>query len=362
MGQGEAPDGAGDPAYGSQAAAQESETTIRLSRTDRDRAPLAKLRTTLPPLDPITEERPVLARTHDSVEGATRETPHAIVLPIATRADRATLTMLRGPAVGTTFTLAQDETVLGRGTKADIFLEEPSISREHARISRNESGAYDLLDLGSTNGSFVGGRPVHRAALKSGDRIQLGSELTFRFAILDEEEETLQRKLYESSMRDVLTGLMNRGSLFEHLTRRVERFKRDRTDVAVLIIDADHFKQVNDRFGHAAGDEVLRAIALAGMRVLGETDVFARYGGEEFAVLSRADGPQARELAEKVRQAIGALWVEVGAGAIAVTVSVGVATLSECEIVDGLELFARADARLYAAKRAGRNQVCAIEG
>ncbi len=334
----------------------QSEATIRLSRSDRDRATLAKLQASLPPLEPITAQVPVLRPAP-----APRATPHTIVLPTTKSADRATLTMLRGTGVGTTFTLEQEETVLGRGGKADIVLDEPSVSREHARITVEGEGEYFIEDLGSTNGTFVGGRPIRRARLKDGDRVQVGGEYTFRFAILDEEAESLQRKLYESSMRDALTRLVNRRCLFEHLASAMDRARRDGSDIGVLMVDADHFKSVNDRFGHAAGDEVLKAIALAGGRVLGEGDIFARYGGEEFAVLTRPlEGrEEVKELAERIRRAVGDLRVEVGAGAIGVTVSIGIALLSECEIADGLELFARADARLYAAKMAGRNCVSA---
>src|SRR6202040_2202821 len=105
-------------------------------------------------------------------------------------------------------------------------------------------------------------------------------------------------------------------------------------------------------------DQVLRAIALTGTAVLRETDIFARYGGEEFVVLARSlRREELAALAERLRDAIAGMGVEVGGGAVSVTVSIGIALLSECEIVDGLELFARADARLYAAKLAGRDRV-----
>jgi two-component system cell cycle response regulator len=332
-----------------------TEATIRLPVSDQERETLARLRATLPPLEPISGEVAVLPEPR-----APRETPHTIVLPSTSRADRATLTLLRGPGVGTTFRIELESTVLGRGASADIVLDEPSVSREHARVIRDDDGAYFIEDLGSTNGTFLAGSPVQRARLKSGDRLQIGSEHSFRFAFVDEEEETLQRRLYESSMRDTLTGLVNRGALFEQLATAIERSRRDGIDVAILIVDVDYFKSVNDQFGHAAGDEVLRAIAIAGGRELGETDIFARYGGEEFAVLTRCAGKDdVAELAQRLASAVGELRVKVGDGAIGVTVSIGVALLSECSIVDGLELFARADARLYAAKLAGRNRVCA---
>ena len=346
-----------DPPKKLVSSARPSDATIRLGVSDRERETLARLRATLPPMEPISSEMPVLRASHPP-----RETPHTVVLPTTSPADRATLTLLRGPGIGTTFRIELESVVLGRGANADIVLDEPSVSREHARVTRDPEGAYFIEDLGSTNGTFLAGRPIQRARLKSGDRLQIGCEHSFRFALVDEEEETLQRKLYESSMRDTLTGLVNRGSLFEQLATAIERSRRDGLDVAIFIIDVDYFKSVNDQFGHAAGDEVLRAIAIAGGRELGESDVFARYGGEEFAVLTRCAAKEdVIALAERLASAVGELRVKVGDGAIGVTVSIGIALLSECAIVDGLELFARADARLYVAKLAGRNRVCAVD-
>lgn len=355
MGAGEAPRNVGEPRKTTSTLRPPSGATIHLSGSDRERETLSRMRATLPPLEPVSGEMLVIR------EGPPpRETPHTVVIPATTRADRATLTTLRGPGAGTTYRLERQSTVIGRGAKADIVLDEPSVSREHARFIRDDDGGYFIEDLGSTNGTFVGGHPVQRARLRSGDRLQIGGEHSFRFAIVDEEEESLQRRLHESSMRDTLTGLVNRGCLFDQLATGIERARRDGGDIGVLILDVDYFKSVNDRFGHAAGDEVLKAIAVAGGRVLGENDVFARYGGEEFAVFSRCGGKEeVAALAERFAAGVGALRVKVGDGAIGVTVSVGVAVLSECVIADALELFARADARLYAAKLAGRNRVCA---
>jgi diguanylate cyclase (GGDEF)-like protein len=330
------------------------DSTIKLPIASIDAAALAVLRATLPPLGPIVEEPVPSERT------PRRDTPHTIVLPVVARADRATLTMLGGPEVGATFALEGDETILGRGSTAAIVLDEPSVSRHHARIRRDDEGHYVIEDLGSTNGTFVRGRRVRSVPLRSGDRVQLGRECIFRFAIVDEEEESFQRRLYESSMKDTLTNLANRRCLAERLVSEIGHARREKGELAVLMIDLDHFKSVNDRFGHLAGDQVLRAVAMCGGQVLRAGDLFARYGGEEFAIIARgADRGSAAALAERLRHAIGELRVEVGAGAIGVTVSVGIAVLAECDgDDDAVELFARADSRLYAAKLGGRNRVC----
>jgi two-component system cell cycle response regulator len=333
----------------------QSDSTVKLPASSMDAAALRVLRGSLPLLEPVTEERKTIEPKARNVR---HDTPHTIVLPLAVRADRATLTMIAGPEPGATFTLEADETILGRGSGSDYLLDDPSVSRKHVRITCGDDGHYVIEDLASTNGTFVSGRRVRRTTLRSGDRLQLGRECIFRFAILDEEEETLQRKLYESSTRDTLTGLANRRSLSERLTSEIAHARREGLDLAALMIDIDHFKSINDRFGHLAGDQVLRAIALCGGQVLRAGDLFARYGGEELVVLARDLGrEEAKALAERFRRALSELRIEVGGGSISVTVSIGVALLSAAD-AGGIELIARADAFLYEAKLGGRNRVC----
>ncbi len=215
-----------------------------------------------------------------------------------------------------------------------------------------------IEDLGSTNGTFVAGRRIRRSTLTSGDRLQIGRECIFRFAVVDETEEELQRRLYESSMRDPLTSLANRRCFVDRLATEVAHAQREDRTLGLLMIDIDDFKVINDSFGHAAGDHVLRAIALRGAKLLRAGDVFARYGGDELAVIARdANKGEAIALAERLRQAVADLRVEVGGGSVTFTVSIGVAARSEARENDPLALFSRADARLRAAKVAGRNCV-----
>jgi diguanylate cyclase (GGDEF)-like protein len=298
-----------------------------------------------------------------SVQVPTGVTPQMSFSPDLICPDRATLTMISGPEVGAVFALESSEVVLGRGSEASLRIDEPSVSRSHARITFSGPGSYAIEDLGSTNGTFVGGRPVKRAALDSGDRVQIGRECVFRFAIVDETEESFQRRMYESSMRDPLTNIANRRCLFERLVSELAHARREKCPLSLLLLDVDRFKIINDTFGHLAGDQVLRAIGMRGPQVVRGGDLFARYGGEEFAVIARAADPgEALALAERLRKAIGELRVEVGSGAISFTASIGVVSLSECSPDgDGLELFARADARLYAAKVGGRDRVCAAD-
>jgi two-component system cell cycle response regulator len=321
------------------------------------------------PGDQGTSAPPSLASTPTSgVRAASEEPPPSGATPqvsvsAAVLLDRATLTMLTGPDTGAVTALGRAEVMLGRGAEATVCIDEPSVSRRHAKVTLLDRGVYLIEDLGSTNGTYVAGRRIHRAVLRSGDRIQLGRECTFRFAVVDQTEESLQRMLYEASTRDCLTGVANRRCLFERLVVELAHARRWERPLSFLLLDVDHFKIINDTFGHLAGDRVLSAIGTRGAQVVRAGDLFARYGGEEFAVIARdADRAEALLLAERLRSASSELRIEVGGAALAVTVSIGVVSLSEIDTdSDGLALFARADARLYLAKRAGRDRVWATD-
>jgi diguanylate cyclase (GGDEF)-like protein len=183
-----------------------------------------------------------------------------------------------------------------------------------------------------------------------------------RFAITDDAEEELQRRLYESSTRDALTRAFNRKYLNERLLAEIAHARRHKTQLAVLMLDLDRFKEVNDVHGHLTGDLVLRVVASHVARLIRLEDVFARYGGEEFVILARSTSQRdARTLAERVRATIERLRINApgGEAALTITASIGVASLDELPPEAGSnELVATADGRLYRAKTSGRNRVC----
>lgn len=157
-----------------------------------------------------------------------------------------------------------------------------------------------------------------------------------------------QRALIQHAMFDSLTGLRNRRSFFEELEKR----ENAPLGSCLIMLDVDHFKKVNDQFGHDAGDEVLRSVA----RHMLEADKgFARLGGEEFALFVNAPLPIAQGIAERVRQAIAAHPVETGAGEIAVTISIGIAERTAGQKLEAT--LGEADKALYASKAGGRNRV-----
>lgn len=275
--------------------------------------------------------------------------------------DRATLTVLTGFSAGQVYALDGMEHVIGRGTEADIWVEDGGVSRRHARIKCRSDGRYFIEDLGSTNGTFVGTARVDVSEIRPGDRLQVGPHVTLRFAITDDAEEELQRRLYESSTRDALTRVYNRKYFTERLTAEVAYSRRHRVKLAVLMLDLDDFKATNDTYGHLAGDMVLRLVSSQMQRLIRVEDLLARYGGEEFVILARTTGKtEASRLAERIRVSVSELEIQVTADrSIKTTVSVGVAALPDVPDGGPNELLALADARLYRAKADGKNRVCA---
>jgi diguanylate cyclase (GGDEF)-like protein len=156
---------------------------------------------------------------------------------------------------------------------------------------------------------------------------------------------------------DSLTGLHNRRHFDSAGAAELSRARRHNRALSVMMIDADHFKRVNDTHGHAVGDEVLRALAEAARSSVRKSDVVGRLGGEEFAIaLPETDGTMALQIADKIRRRIGDTPTATSAGALRVTVSIGVATL-DAGMGSFADLLKVADAALYAAKQAGRNRV-----
>ena len=178
----------------------------------------------------------------------------------------------------------------------------------------------------------------------------------FRFALADEKELLALKQRYEFSVIDGLTGAINRKHFDDRLIVELAYAKRHQGDVSLLILDVDHFKDINDRFGHPAGDHVLRKLAMVIKAALRVEDVFARYGGEEFAVIARGIGSdEALLFAERIRRIVDEGNFVHDGSPLAVTVSVGAATLSDCEEPSVDQLVRMADSALYAAKAAGRN-------
>ncbi len=173
--------------------------------------------------------------------------------------------------------------------------------------------------------------------------------------------QTLNTALEQLAANDALTGLSNRRALMDLGASECQRMERSGHPLSVLVVDIDHFKPVNDAWGHLAGDRVICAVAQAcAARKRNRGDIVARFGGEEFViVLPETDGQSALDMAESLRREVAAMSVPVDeqVASIAVTVSIGVATLQQGAGLDFEELVNRADKALYRAKQAGRNTI-----
>ena len=268
-----------------------------------------------------------------------------------------TLTLLRGGLPGRMFRIERDRLVLGRQPDCDIQLDEGGVSRQHAELRLDRSDAVEIVDRESTNGTFVNGHRVERARLRDGDKVQLGSFVVLRFNYQDALDEAFQRQQFDSITRDSLTGCHNRLYFDEALRRELAYTNRKGGELAVALVDLDHFKLVNDEFGHSVGDNVLQLVAKALYGQLRDYDVLARYGGEEFALLLRgATVDDGRSVCERLRAAVQALSIQAEGRDVRPSVSIGVAHVSE-RPNDGRGMMRIADQRLYAAKAAGRNRV-----
>ncbi len=274
--------------------------------------------------------------------------------------DRHLLIRARGAQLGQVLKLGTQPHRVGRANECEIWLSDDGVSRKHATILF-ENGNYAIEDTGSANGTFVGGQKVEgRSVLRDGDLIQFGPQAVFRYSQADEGQEQLLRQLYEASVTDALTGANNREHFDNQLRMELSYARRHGTDLALVMFDVDHFKRVNDTYGHPVGDEVLVEISNATRRLVRNEDVFARYGGEEFALILRGialDG--AKIVGERLRERIAELSITTDKGPLKITVSVGCASFTTTPDQTAEALVQLADKRLYLAKHGGRNRVVA---
>jgi len=270
-----------------------------------------------------------------------------------------------GPNLGDYFAFPENpcELVMGRSREMDFVLRHASVSRSHTKfvvLHTPQGRSVEVTDLGSTNGTQLNGRDlVGCSSLSDGDMIQIG-EIALRYRLMDPAEHAFQEdiaKRVESARTDPLTGLLTRRFLVDQLPPLLDAYRRNEEPFSLLIVDLDHFKSVNDRYGHLMGDQVLCSVSACLTTAIRGGDAALRFGGEEFCVvLPGAPSEIAQRVGERIRKMIANLAFEdTGGESFTVTCSIGVAEIHPDEnIANWLN---RADRALYRAKGAGRNQV-----
>ncbi len=284
------------------------------------------------------------------------EAVHAPFNRVSVSSDRSCLVVIYGPELGKRAALGQGSFEIGRSSRCDLPIDQESISRNHARILW-DGQRHVIEDLGSTNGTFVNETVVKRTPLKDGDQIKVGRSI-LKYMSGDNIEANYHEEIYRLMTMDALTQTHNRRYFNEALEREYNRSLRYRRALSLLLFDIDHFKKINDTYGHVAGDSVLRQLAMVVKPRLRQQDVLARVGGEEFAVLlPEVDSAGARVAAEKVRKLVeAARFVIEQDKEFGCTVSVGLTTFDARVTAPGM-LYELADKSLYAAKNGGRNRV-----
>jgi two-component system, cell cycle response regulator len=280
---------------------------------------------------------------------------------------RPALVFLTGDLIAVPIPLERKEVILGREIASDVRVNDPKVARRHAAIitavdADTGQEKYTLKDFGSRSGTLLNGQPVQEELLHNGDKITIGGHI-LRFDLLDEIDREYQRHIHRLISHDDLTGLLSGRSFFSELRREAERTKVDNLPFCVLMMDIDHFKNVNDTYGHLTGSKTLEEIGDTIIKCLRSGDAAARFGGEEFAAfLLDAEVGQAMVAAERIRREIEAREFTVlrqgkPERTHHVTISIGVAAFPD-DSSDPIELVEMADSALYRAKREGRNRVC----
>jgi diguanylate cyclase (GGDEF)-like protein len=269
----------------------------------------------------------------------------------------ACLVVIAGVSIGEKIALANDRYVIGRQSDVDICFDDELVSRRHAEIVVRPEGSV-LRDLESRNGTYCNERKVTVRELRDGDLIWIGGSV-LKYLAPDSAESLYLSVMSERARLDGLTGLLNRRTFDERLQRTFPRCRDLREPLSVVLVDVDHFKRVNDEWGHPAGDAVLRALAVLLKDAFRPTDLLARYGGEELGlILPYTSEQEAMIVGERVRGLVESREIVFQGCRIRVTISLGVAELSD-DLNAPEELVGRADKALYAAKHQGRNRaVC----
>ncbi len=271
---------------------------------------------------------------------------------------QACLIIISGVEAGRAYWLADNEYIIGRSENTTVCLLDDGISRQHARLQQRDDKSFVLTDLESSNGTFCNNEPVTNQILQEGDKLHLGTHTVLKFGYLDKLEYEFLARQYEAATRDALTQCFNKKYFLNRINSEYSFAARHGQYLALALLDVDHFKAVNDTYGHPSGDRVLTGLAEVMQHQLRTEDVLARVGGEEFALLMRQTNLDAATVVvERIRHAVEtAVWRSNGQS-MSVTISSGITFLAPDTNKSPERILQEADEALYRAKRGGRNRI-----
>jgi len=279
--------------------------------------------------------------------------------------DTPALIVMAGSDLGKVFHFDEKGRTLGRDVEAQIPLMDSLVSRRHAQVYRQraEEGDavyYIIVDLHSTNGTFINGERISRAFLQDGDKIQIGNTV-LKFTFHDETDHRYQQEIQRRIQLDDLTGLLSLHSFYERLERRLAQAQRSQSRVAILMMDLDGLKGVNERHGHLAGSFLIKSVGAILHEHLGRLGDVGRYGGDEFiACISELESDKVLAHLEQLRAVVADHRFSFKSKTVRITLSAGLATFPwDGHAVDAL--VTSADAALFTAKRQGKNRI-AVSG
>jgi len=266
----------------------------------------------------------------------------------------ACVVIIYGGDLGRCIRLSGEAITIGRDESNGISVPLHTISRQHAQLFIRD-GSHFVEDLGSTNGTYINEQEIAGAMpLGNGDLVRCGGAV-FKFIEGGNIEALYHEEIYRLTITDGLTQVANKRHLLDFLDREIARATRHHRPLSLVLFDIDLFKNLNDRFGHLAGDQVIKGVAAVVAAQVRREELLARYGGDELAViLPETTIESAALFCERIRSAVEGETFDYDGEPLRATISLGAAALETSDSPD--TLIARADARLYRAKEEGRNR------